>query len=111
MKIAIVGSRNLIVKDLSLYLPKNCSLIITGGAKGVDTCAIQYAQTKGLPITVYLPDYARYGRGAPLVRNRQIVAAADHILAFWDGTSPGTRWVIEYAHRQGKPCQVIRIPS
>ena len=39
MKIAVVGSRSLSIKCLEKYLPEDITEIVTGGAKGVDTCA------------------------------------------------------------------------
>ena len=48
MKIAIIGSRNLRIENLSQHLPKNVTEIVSGGAKGVDTCAKAYAETNGL---------------------------------------------------------------
>lgn len=43
----------------------------------------------------YLPEYSRYGRGAPLKRNFQIIGYSDLVIAFWDGQSKGTKNVIE----------------
>ncbi len=43
MKIAIIGSRNLTVKNLEKYLPKDVTEIVSSGAKGVDTSAKEYA--------------------------------------------------------------------
>ena len=39
MKIAVIGSRNLIVENLEEYLPADCTEIVSGGAKGIDECA------------------------------------------------------------------------
>ena len=39
MKVAVIGSRNLIVQDLKHYLPEEVTEIVSGGAKGVDTSA------------------------------------------------------------------------
>ena len=106
MKIAVIGSRNIVVTDLGAYL-SDCSEIVSGGAKGVDTCAAEYARRWGLKLTEFLPQYERYGRIAPIMRNREIVDYADKVLAFWDGRSKGTRSVIQYAEKKGKPCEVI----
>ena len=76
------------------------------GAKGIDTCAREYALSHGLKLTEFLPDYRRYGRAAPLVRNREIVAYADQVLAFWDGKSPGTKYVIDQFKKQKKTVTV-----
>ena len=106
MRIAIVGSRGLMVPEMGQYLPP-CDEIVSGGAKGVDSCAAEYAAQVGIKLTVFLPQYARYGRGAPLVRNRQIVDYADEVLVFWDGSSKGTLSVIRYAEKTKKPCRVV----
>ena len=107
MKIAVIGSRNLIVVNLGTYLPEETTEIVSGGAKGVDTCAKTYAKAKGIKFTEFLPDYKRYGRGAPLKRNLQIIDYADEVLAFWDGQSRGTKFVIEHCKAQNKPVHVF----
>lgn len=109
MKIAIIGSRNLHVENLGQYLPQNVAEIVSGGAKGIDTDAENYANQQGLKMTVFLPDYSKYGRGAPIVRNKQIVDYADEVLAFWDGKSKGTASVIEYCRKKDKTVTVIII--
>lgn len=55
MKVAVIGSRNLTVEDLGQYLPEGTLEIVSGGAKGVDTCAREYALAKGLKLTEFLP--------------------------------------------------------
>ena len=107
MKVAVIGSRNLTVENLGQYLPEETTEIVSGGAKGVDTCAREYALAMGLKLTEFLPEYNRYGRGAPLKRNLQIIDYADCVLAFWDGQSRGTKFVIEHCKAQGKPVRVF----
>ena len=109
MKVAIIGSRTKKIDSLEKYLPKNCCEIVSGGANGIDKCAAEMANSKGLKLTEFLPEYNRYGRGAPLVRNKKIVEYSDIVLAFWDGSSKGTLFVIEYCKRIGKECKVILI--
>ena len=72
-------------------------------AAGVDTSARDYAIAHGLRLTEFRPDYARYGHSAPLRRNRQIVEYADLVLLFWDGSSHGTRHVLELCRTLSKP--------
>lgn len=103
MKVAIVGSRGLRVEDFSEYLPDGVTEIVSGGANGIDKCAAAYANAKGMKLTVFLPEYSRYGRCAPLRRNDQIVDYADMVIAFWDGISHGTKYVIEAAKRRKMP--------
>ncbi len=110
MIIAIIGSRNLTVENLGEYLPENVTEIVSGGARGIDTCAKEYALAHSIKLTEFLPEYARYGRGAPLKRNLEIIHYADAVLAFWDGTSRGTKYVIEQCQKQNKPVTVCRLP-
>ena len=107
MKVAVIGSRGLYIANLDKYLPPETTEIISGGAQGIDTCARVYAQLHGLKLTELLPDYAKYGRAAPLVRSRAIVEAADRVLAIWDGQSRGTGYAIGYAGKRGKQMEIL----
>ena len=111
MRIAIVGSRTLTVEDLGHYLPEDVTEIVSGGAKGIDRCAKQYARENQIKLTEFLPDYHRYGRGAPLKRNLNIVDYADCVIAFWDGQSRGTKSVIELCQQKKKRITVIKTAS
>ncbi len=108
MKIAVIGSRNLIVKDLGRYLPENVTEIVSGGARGIDACAREYAKAHGIKLTEFLPEYEKYGRSAPLKRNLQIIDYADLVLAFWDGHSRGTKFVIDNCKKKNKKVTVIK---
>ena len=110
MKIAIIGSRNLTVNNIEDYLPKETTCIISGGAKGIDTCAREFAKQKGLDLKEYLPDYKRYGKAAPLYRNVEIITVADFVIAFWDGKSRGTKYSIDKCEEMGKPLKIIYLP-
>ena len=106
MKIAMIGSRDITVSDIGKHI-ENADEIVSGGAVGVDSCAAEYARSHDLKLTVFLPQYERYGRAAPIVRNREIVDYADKIIAFWNGRSKGTLSVIRYAEKKGKPYEVV----
>ncbi len=108
MKVAIIGSRGLQVEDFSPYLPEDVTEIVSGGAIGIDRCARQYACENGLKLTEFLPDYEQYGRQAPLLRNLEIIDYSDLVLAFWDGQSHGTRFVIENCKKKNKPLKIFR---
>ena len=107
MKVAIIGSRNLTVTDLENYLPVDVTEIVSGGARGIDTCARNYAIRNGIKITEFLPQYDKYGRGALLKRNLQIIDYSDMVIAFWDGKSRGTRYVIENCKKRNKKVTVF----
>lgn len=52
MKVAIIGSRNLYVNDLQKFIPSETTEIVSGGAKGIDTCAARYAASHNIKLTV-----------------------------------------------------------
>ena len=106
MTVAVIGSRNLTIHNLEKYLPPQTTELVSGGAKGIDSCAKAYADKHQLPITEFLPAYHRYGKGAPLRRNLEIISYADFLLIFWDGKSSGTKFTIEQCKRQRKPHMV-----
>lgn len=108
MKVAVIGSRGLHVDHLGDYLPEGVTEIVSGGARGVDACAKDYALRHGLKLTEFLPEYEKYGRGAPLRRNIAIIEYADLVLAFWDGISQGTKFVIDNCKKRNIPVVVLR---
>ena len=108
MKISVIGSRGLKVNNLEKYLPRDVTEIVSGGARGIDTCAREYALANRLKLTEFLPEYDKYGRGAPLKRNLQIIDYADEVLAFWDGQSRGTKYVIEECRKKNKKVTVMK---
>ena len=107
MKVAVIGSRGIVIGNLQDYLPEGTTEIVSGGAKGVDTCAREFALANGITLTEFKPEYNRYGRGAPLKRNITIIEHADLVLAFWDGRSRGTRFVIDKCHAMGVPVRIF----
>lgn len=82
--------------------------IVSGGAAGADRMAERYSrEVLGRPPQVFAPQ-KRYGAARFAMRNRQIVEAADMVVAFWDGASPGTRMTIGMARKAKKPLRVVR---
>lgn len=106
MRVAVIGSRGITVENLQDYLPEGTTEIVSGGAKGVDSCAREYAVANNISLTEFKPEYNRYGRGAPLKRNITIIENADIVLAFWDGKSRGTKYVIDACEERQIPVKV-----
>ena len=111
MKVAVVGSRSFNdYGKLKQMLDETPGItgIISGGAKGADSLAEQWAREKGIETVVYKPDWAKYGRGAGVVRNRLIIEDCDYCIAFWDGESKGTKSSIDYCKKLNKRLLVVR---
>jgi hypothetical protein len=109
VKVAVVGSRDITIENLRKYLPPETSELVSGGAAGADTSAREYANRHGIKLTEFLPEYRKYGRGAPLKRNIQIITYSNLVLAFWNGMSRGTKFVIDSCRERAIPVYVIRV--
>lgn len=112
---AIVGSRTF--NDLTLMRTEvqrafpDVTSIVSGGAVGADTLARELGTEMNVELIEVLPDWKTYGRGAGPVRNREIVAQSDAVIAFWDGKSKGTASTIALAKKAGKQVIVVRITA
>lgn len=112
MKLAVIGSRSfddkmILEKELN-EVKTSIELIITGGARGADQLAEQWASTNNIPIKILKPDWSKYGRSAGIVRNKQIIELCDSCVAFWDNQSKGTLSGINYCKKILKPIRVIQ---
>lgn len=110
MKLAVVGSRNVprsmypeVERELdSIVREHNVDHIVSGGAKGADRFGELYAIDHDLDITIYKPDWKKYGKSAGYRRNVQIISDSDIVFAIWDGQSKGTKHSLDIAEEQGK---------
>lgn len=108
MKLAIIGSRNCPQINIEDYLKFIPDTIVSGGARGADTYAMDFARRHGLKLIIFYPDYEKFDRQAPLIRNKLIVEECDCLLAFWDGQSKGTKFTLDYAKEKGKPIKIVK---
>lgn len=83
--------------------------ILHGGARGIDTAAGQAAVARGLPVEVYEANWMRFGKAGGHMRNIEMAAVADAVIAIWDGSSPGTKDMISFSRSIGKPVYVIEV--
>lgn len=82
--------------------------IVSGGAEGADSLAKRWADYHQIPITELKPEWDKHGGAAPLIRNGDIVAASDMVLAFWNGhLKSGTRNALNHAKRLKRPTLIV----
>jgi hypothetical protein len=123
IKLAVVGSRSITDKSkiyeyLDYYMDQaeqqgKTLILVSGGAKGVDTTAAEFAQSRGLILINVLPAWHdRHGnfiRSAGFKRNDIIWEIADCGIAFWDRVSKGTAHSFKLAKAAGKKIAIIEI--
>ena len=95
------------IYDVVTLLGKRTT-IVHGGARGVDTIADQAARRAGLDVEVHKADWAKHGKAAGPIRNREMLDTCEMLIAFWDGQSKGTKNAIDTAMRLGLDVVVIR---
>lgn len=106
--VGIVGSREFkalhLVTALVREVVDHCSEIVTGDASGVDA-AVELAAggRRRSVLTVLRADWDKHGKRAGMMRNHKLVQSIDVLIAFWDGSSPGTKDVIARA-------RALRVP-
>lgn len=109
VKLLIAGSRAIKEYVLDKHVPKGVTMIITGGADGIDALAEKYADEKRISKLILRPQYELYGRGAPLKRNEKMVEICDMALIIWDKKSKGTEYTIKYADKLGKEVILVTL--
>jgi hypothetical protein len=118
VKLGVTGTRQFCDTEwiekqiLTHFKVEDISCIISGGAHGVDSCCEIFAMKHHIPVSLHKPDYDQFGKGAPLVRNREIVAECDELIGFPlpEKESHGTEFTIAEARRQGKKVTVCEVP-
>jgi hypothetical protein len=73
-----------------------------GGARGVDLIAAEVAASLGWVVVEFKADWEGKGKKAGIWRNVQMLDEnPSRVLAFWDGTSKGTRHAFGEAIKRG----------
>jgi len=121
MKVIIAGSRSITdfetIKKAIECCPFSITEVVSGGAKGVDVLGEKYAGEEKIPLRVFRAlwnkldspgaviktnSWGKYNVKAGLDRNERMGDYADALIAVWDGSSTGTRHMINYMHKLGK---------
>lgn len=113
MKVIIAGCRTLAVSSGGGLNPNLGNLeevirasrfpvseVVSGTADGADRLGELWAATHGIAVKRFYPDWAGLGKKAGPVRNGQMVAYADALIALWDGVSRGTADILQQAGRK-----------
>jgi hypothetical protein len=116
MKLAVIGSRNFtdydFFKEKLEYLTQNIEediVYVSGGAIGTDSLCKRYCKENKYELIEFLPDYKQYGKAATHIRNSQIVEFSDALIAFFNGSSPGSKSTLEKAKKKGIKIKIVKI--
>lgn len=117
-RVALVGSRDFVDYDnfkqkvdstLESWgiTPKEV-VVVSGGAKGTDTLAEKYAkeETTNKPL-IFKPDWKTHGKKAGILRNGDIIEAAEYCIAFPSENGKGTQDSMKRATAKKIPLQVF----
>ena len=117
MNVGIVGSRRWksrsAVESLVNTFPADTT-VVSGGARGVDSWAAEFARKRGLKVVEFLPDLPSNGSPrweytkAYHARNRQIAEHSEVVYAFVaPDRKGGTENTIKYAKELGVPVNIL----
>lgn len=115
----VVGSRTfhnytLLQKKLEEELNRTSESIeiVSGGAKGADNLAKEFARLHKLTYREFPANWNLYGKSAGYKRNEEMHKYISEkrnrkIIAFWDGKSKGTKSNFELAKKYGNEIEVV----
>src|ERR1051326_2483382 len=116
--LAIVGSRDLdgnamAWQTLEAVLDElKPSLLISGGAGGIDSMAEESAKARGIPTCIFLPEKPL---GWPSYRARDLLIAegCDMCVRIYSNTTKtyGSGWTVDQAEKMGKQVRRILIDN
>ena len=115
----VVGSRTItdyeLIKSKLDHLLQNHKkvAIVSGGARGVDSLAKQYAFEKHYFYKEFPANWDLHGKSAGYIRNNAMHAYLSRqkkrgVVAFWDGSSKGTEQNFDLAKKYNNEIRIIR---
>jgi len=114
LRVLVTGARTwtdveVVRRELSAF--PNTTMIIHGGATGADSLAGQVAGELGMTVLACPAEGKKFGKGAGLIRNRQMLAdyQPDVVIAFHPclEQARGTRHMVQIARKKGVPVRVV----
>jgi len=109
--VLIAGSRSIMDRKFVERVIFKCpfynkalgTYFISGGAKGVDTLAIESIKKYTDSYEEIKPDWGKFGKPAGFIRNKVMVKLCDCAIIIWDGESRGTKSTIDLLLEYQKP--------
>lgn len=115
MKVIIAGSRTINEEHILYAAIKESGFditeVVSGCAKGVGVLGEEYAKRHNIPIKSFPADWNLYNKAAGPIRNRLMAEYADAAIILWDGSSKGTRNLIDNMKRFDKQYYLLNISN
>jgi hypothetical protein len=130
MKVIIAGSRGIVdygfIEEAVEASEFDIEEVVSGAAQGVDKLGERYAEDESIPVKRFPAQwndieapgavikqgrYGKYNALAGYQRNQRMGEYADGLIAVWDGSSNGTRHMIQYMERLNKPVFIYDISN
>ncbi|AGR46616.1 hypothetical protein vBBak6_063 [Bacillus phage v_B-Bak6] len=116
MKIIVAGGRKFgdypklkaMLDHLFVTLDKRDIEIVSGKAEGADQLGELYAKENNIPVKDFPANWTEFGKKAGAKRNKEMAMYADACICFWDGSSHGTRNMIEIAEAWKLDLRIVR---
>lgn len=114
MRCIVAGTRTARLEDTKAAInacpwSDDVTVVVSGGARGADAHGELWAEARGLPVERFPANWREHGKAAGPIRNSEMAAKADALIAVWDGQSRGTADMIVKAERAGLTVFVWRI--
>ena len=75
--------------------------VVSGCARGVDKLGERWAHEHSIPVKQFPAHWTRYGKAAGQLRNKEMAAYAEGLVALWNGASKGPGGMIRIASTTG----------
>lgn len=120
MKVIIAGSRSVSdIKHVEFAVANSgfeITEVVSGGAPGVDRLGENWAYRNKVHIEQFIPEWKKtinhkviIDKSAGYRRNRLMGDYADALIAVYDGSSNGTKGMIDYMQRLKKPVCIYNV--
>ncbi len=113
-RLIVAGSRTLLDKEWiyreldRVTANGDFPVVVQGTATGPDKIGADWGRARGKVVYDYPANWTKYGKSAGYKRNQAMAEFGTHLVAFYDGSSKGTRHMIDIARQQGLVVRVIR---
>lgn len=111
--VVVAGTRSfnnyeLMCKILDEFKLTKDDFIISGCAMGADWLGERYAREHGIMLKRFPANWKSYGKQAGYIRNKQMAEVCTHGVVFWNGSSRGSKHMIDLLREYNREYRVVK---